>query len=145
MNPAMQSEYQARLSQLRAALADKPLRRKDMARLLDVSEDTVYRYLKILRDVKEVHVGRWERNTEGGQPFAWFAAGDKPDAPKPRPLTNSEQGKRYYRKMKRDDPAKYTAYLSRARVRVKMRRRESAGKPPVPADPMLAWIPRRAA
>lgn len=145
MNPAMQSEYQARLARLRVALADKPLRRKDMARLLNVSEETIYRYLKTLRDAKESHIDHWTRNTEGGQPFAWYAYGDKPDAPKPRPLTNAEQGKRYYRKMKRDDPAKYSAYLSRARLRTKLRNRKASGKPPVPADPMLAWIPRRAA
>lgn len=145
MSRAPQHLAGERLSRLRALLQEKPLRRADMQKLLDVSKDTADRYLRILRASKEVHIARYDRNTEGGQPFAWFAYGDKPDAPKPRPFNDSEQSKRYYRKMRREDPIKFAAYLHRAGIRTKTRNRKLKGLPLVPADPMLAWIPRRAA
>lgn len=143
-HPTMQSKLsQLRLDRLRALLAIRPMTRAEIAGRLHASIQSVYRYLRHLREQKEVYVGHWERNPDGGQPIAYFTLGSKKDAPKPRPFTEAEQAKRCYSKMKRQEPAKYTAYLERARHQSKIRYRLNRGLPLVPTDPMLVWIPQR--
>lgn len=141
--PTLQSEVsQLKLERLRSMLAKEPMTRKEIMSGLSCAKDAAHRYLQHLRTQQEVYIHHWERNLEGGQPFAYFFLGDGKDSPKPRALSESEQSRRQRRKMKRDDPAKYCRYLERGKHRAKISHRQGSGQPFVPADPMLAWIPR---
>lgn len=136
-----------RVEKLLALLSEGELSRNEIAEKLCMSEASADRYLKFLRQAGKVYVKRWERATgpHGGMPTAFYIAGDKEDGLRPKPLSKAEQSRKKYKRMKTEEPAKYAAYLDRAKLRAKMRNREKRGVPFVPADPMLAWIPRRAA
>ncbi|HJV52816.1 MAG TPA: hypothetical protein VJ652_15215 [Noviherbaspirillum sp.] len=131
-----------KLERLRTLLQSGETTRDEMADKLAISEDSVGRYLRFLRSGEETHIKRWQRR-EGAPPIAFYVYGKGKDAAKPRAFSEREQNKRCYAKMKRDDPAKYAAYLDRARLRAKERNRKLRGKPIVPADPAFSWIPRR--
>lgn len=136
---------QIKMDRLRELLKAGQLTRVEMAKKLECSSDTIGRYLRQMRNPRhrEVRIAHWERNLDGGQPTAFYGYGSEKDAAKPKPYTESQLARRYYQKMKREEPAKYVAYLERAKHRAKVKHRTMKGQPLVPADPMLAWIPRR--
>ena len=65
---------------------------------------------------KLVHIARWIRRPNGGMPRPVFAWGDKPDAPKPAPMTETEKAKRYKQKL-RADPERWSAHCARRSFR----------------------------
>ena len=63
-----------------------------------------------------IHIAKWIRRENGGMPRPVFAWGKKKDAPKPRPMSETEKASRYREKM-RADPERWSAYCSKRSVR----------------------------
>lgn len=101
------------LDSIVALLEDEPMALVELAAHVPITLRWVREYVKLLLkgSPKRIHVCGWRRNSPGS-PSRLYAAGDQPDAPKPKPRTNTE----LYRE-RRMDPEVRAVETERKRVR----------------------------
>lgn len=121
---------------IRAALATRPQENKELVVTVGRDKASIWRNIQRMRQEKQVHIAKWKRQPLGGPPSPVFALGDRPDAKRPKPMTKAAQCRAFRRRLKAD-PVKHMEYIMKGKIR------DTRRKPPPPADPMFAWIPRR--
>lgn len=137
------SWHAARAAESQAAILaivrQQPSTRKRISEVAGMHKASITHHMRTLREEKKVYISRWEKQSRnGGQYMAVFALGSKQDAPKPTPMTKAEAARAFRRRLWKD-PAKHMDYIMKAKIR------DTRRQPPPPPDPMLGWIPRRAA
>lgn len=135
------SWHAARAAESQAAILaivrQQPSTRKRISELAGRHKASITHHIRQLRAEKKVYISRWEKQSRnGGQYMAVFALGSKQDAPRPKPMTKAEAARAFRRRLWKD-PAKHMDYLMKTKIR------DSRRRPPPPADPLFAWIPRR--
>lgn len=120
-------------------LQGRQMTTSQMAEALDLSPNTVRITAARMRDSlpKRIRIAAWTPSRQPGGPYAIYALGDQPDTPKPRRISKKEANRRAWRRIKAD-PVKHTDALMKQRIR------HAKHSPPPPADPLMAWMPRRA-
>jgi hypothetical protein len=127
------SRAQEVIADIEAELDRKPMTRDDLAESLLISESRIGIYLARMKEEKLIHIAAWRKGAPTGHHAKVFARGDHPDAPKPPTQPKSERDR--VRRLQR----KAEAAAAAAAAPIKR-----SAAPALP-DPMLAWIPRRAA
>lgn len=128
-----------KVARLLDELTKRTMSAPEVAHYLSLSLNQARRYLSALRKGRQIHIARWLRSQTGGAPSAVYAAGEGKDAPRPVPISSVEATRRWWKKVKRDDPAKYEVHLAKARQRY--RNRTFKPRPDVAA----AWLFKEAA
>lgn len=127
------------LTKLRIARILEALKVRDMsgfqiADAMHICRENARKYVVLLLELKLAHVQRWEQ-TEGKRRYMpILRAGRGKDAPRPVKMTNTERARKYRIELKKDrDRYERIAATQNAQIRK------------IPPDPLLAWIPVRAA
>ncbi len=73
-----------------------PMTARDLAREMNVGVENARAKLGAAKALGQVYIASWRRDSDGGRlyPRAVWAAGDKPDAPRPGPLTRRQYWER---------------------------------------------------
>lgn len=111
-----------------------PMTAHDLAELIPMSRRWTQSYLTYLRTQRRVYILQWDKEPvyrEKRHAVPIYAAGRKPDAPKPAPDPITERFKRQWTRIK-SDPDKHSDILARRRVRRRLKN--------LRPDPAAAWI-----
>jgi hypothetical protein len=130
-----------RILQIRSTLTFGRKTAEEISKAISLSKRAVCYYMNHLRRCtpRQVHICGWTR-PDGSNVWApVFALGDKADKPRP-PRKSAAQRMRDARRRINADPERFFEYRKKEELRNAIRRPRKK-KPP--ADPMLAWIPRR--
>lgn len=73
-------------------------------------------YVLELHAAKKVYIADWHPQPNGGYPAPIYAAGSKPDVPRPPAMTHSQKSARHWAKLKAD-PHRHGLHLQRSRMR----------------------------
>jgi hypothetical protein len=122
------------IADIAAELAHKPMSRDALAESLLLSKSRTNVYVSQMHKERRIHVDSWCREASRGHWAQVFALGDLPDAPRPPARPKSEV-----------DKARRKRNREAAKAEQAQRKQIQRSAAPVVADPMLAWIPRRAA
>ncbi len=112
-----------------ALLTTAPATTTTIATTLHMHVNHAKDYVKLMRQAGLIHIGAWHRPATG-RAVALYAAGNKPDKPKPKALNQQQIQKRYRKRMLDERPEEYEQRLARRRTaRIK-----------VQPDPAAAWL-----
>jgi predicted ArsR family transcriptional regulator len=98
------------------AIKEQPMTAGQLAEKLGLCVSYMRRYTARLHAEKKIHAADWLPNLHGGTRAAKYAIGDRPDAPKPEPLTAKQKNERRWATLKAD-PQRHGIYLQMRRVR----------------------------
>lgn len=86
----------------------KPMTKAQLAESMGLKLSGVEIYITALKKEKKIHVAHWIANPTG-YPAPAYAHGDKPDCPRPPPLSTNEKNARHWAKLKAN-PRRYAVY-----------------------------------
>ena len=110
---------QKKIDRLLAMLA-KPMTIHDIAQALPLSKRNAQEYVNHLVEQRQVRIAKWARDiAQSGRmyPRPMYQLGDKPDAPKPEPLTEAQRKVRAWARVKADPERHYQHTLRKRRER----------------------------
>lgn len=119
----MQKEREISTRLVLAAIGDTGATRKQICVATGLHSSTFIRILKVLRDEKRVRIGAWINRRDEltgerkpGTPFAVYAMGSEPDAPRPRQLSKRKVQAKWQRKQRAVIRAKTLAREGKANM-----------------------------
>ena len=114
---------QKKIERLLALLA-KPMTIHEIAEALPLSKRNAQEYVNHLIERHQVRIAKWTRDIEQSgrmYPRPMYQLGEKPDAPKPEPLTEAQRKVRAWERVKADPERHYQHTLRKRRERADRR------------------------
>lgn len=104
-------------------ILSSPMTVPEVRALVFLSKPTMNHYIYHLHEKKMVHISGWKRESVAGeQPYLRpiYRAGEGKDRPKPKAFTHTQNSKRRYHRLKRDNPEALDKILAKGRLYKRM-------------------------